>query len=548
MEELGQGALCDTAICNDSTTSTFYSSALLHLYRPQAYIREKFNPILGLSVYELSAKAVSFESIISNGGVPATQLRNSSQDSMAFTELPNAILGVIIPYTLPEGFEGLTLTCKHLHALCAPLIARHNKLRFYFRDFNYYRAEPGVNGNPYHVFLKFPYSMASAYNLIEQIAVEPIVTRYIQNANFDFDSSLKRKNKNRRVLKKDEGRTEAIAELLAISPYLEKAGLDWREYHNEIQTDVNRAKYSQRAAEFVLTLLPNLKTLQLPKYWSPTDETDKLVYAITERARQKPLSRGKTPSLAQLTKLNSSSFSKAMARYDFESHLMGFNLNWEIPFLSLPQVQSFCGPADVQGTRDLLINYPYNDSGMALEEVHLESASVDSIYIGNFLRHVPSLKKLRYSHCTSRYFPFRDWDICQFIAAIADGIGSHLTELSISINEEFSGTVVPGKPSMQGFQQLQTLGLPIEFAICALDSGVRSPASLLDTLVPASVSRLSLGPQKPDHGGMAIDVMFYKFSANKASKTPSLKEIYLPERFASLAPEVEKAGVTLHMI
>lgn len=180
---------------------------------------------------------------------------------MAFMDLPNEILEQTIIYALPEGFEGLALTCKLLHALCTPFIAHHNKLRFHFRNFEYCKTDR-VAKSRIHAFT-FPYTMGSAYNLIEQIAVEPTVASYIQDANFELDSHITQRLA--REFATDESRDGDVIKLLANSSYLREAGLDWKQYHTVIEEDLNAARYSQHAAAFVLTLLPNLKTSGYPQ-------------------------------------------------------------------------------------------------------------------------------------------------------------------------------------------------------------------------------------------------------------------------------------------
>lgn len=233
-------------------------------------------------------------------------------------------------------------------------------------------------------------------------------------------------------------------------------------------------------------------------------------------------------------------------------------MDWAIPFVSLPHVKSFCGPKNAEGHGSgSLVRYLHGGSGSVVEEVHLEGASVDWISIANFLKLTPNLKILRYSHENRRTISTQDWDLYRFIAAIADEVGNCLIELSISINE-LQAKIVPGEPSMRGFQRLQKLKLPLEIATCAFDSGVGLPGSLLGNLVSASVSQLSLTSHQPGQHGMALDIMFRDFATNKASQAPGLKEIHLlcpsrkddigKERFAQLAEEAEKAGVTLHEI
>lgn len=71
-----------------------------------------------------------------------------------------------------------------------------------------------------------------------------------------------------------------MVRLLANSPYLEQADLDWREYYAEVEEDLKAARYSQHAAAFLLTLLLNVEMLMLPRLWMLLDATDKLIDAV----------------------------------------------------------------------------------------------------------------------------------------------------------------------------------------------------------------------------------------------------------------------------
>jgi hypothetical protein len=92
---------------------------------------------------------------------------------MALIRLPTELLDDIITYVLPEGFESLALTCKKTFALCTPFVEHHNKLRSQFQHFTYYQTlhEPD-------------YIIKTAFDLITRIAIEPVVARYIQHADF----------------------------------------------------------------------------------------------------------------------------------------------------------------------------------------------------------------------------------------------------------------------------------------------------------------------------------------------------------------------------
>ncbi len=77
----------------------------------------------------------------------------------------------------------------------------------------------------------------------------------------------------------------AVVRLLADSRDLAEAGLDWEEYNAKIEEDLEYHRYSQYAAAFLLTLLPNVETLTLPKCWKPNEATDKLINVVVRKVR-----------------------------------------------------------------------------------------------------------------------------------------------------------------------------------------------------------------------------------------------------------------------
>ena len=93
--------------------------------------------------------------------------------------------------------------------------------------------------------------------------------------------------------------------LLADSPHLKQAGLDWQKFYAEIEEDLQAVRYSQHAASFFMTLLPNVETLKLPQRWKPLDATDTLVDAIIGKANQSQHPEDR-PSLAQVTRFEAS--------------------------------------------------------------------------------------------------------------------------------------------------------------------------------------------------------------------------------------------------
>ena len=409
----------------------------------------------------------------------------------------------------------------------------------------------------------------TAGELLRRIAVEPVVARYIRYADFKSDSPRSYIIPSGLIgdahWREDDCREDVIR-LCATSPYLEQAGLDWKEYLNKIEEERNVNRYSQHAAAFLLTLLPNIERLILPRYWKPLDATDKLINAVVHKAKQSH-SLSDRPSLAQITR--------------FEPYVLlvpqdRFDLGWARPFLALPRIRSFRGPSCVvmdDNNKDIVPRDPHYGFGETLESVSFIASYMDEVGIADFLKHTKHLRTLRYSHSTKYNGSPQYWNICKFVAAIERQIGSHLVELSVSIREPF-GSIAPGKVSMCGFACLRQLKFPLEIAIynitaaaCqvsmpneslvegSLDHELDCGALFIGDFVPASVSILSLISHRTDHHDKALDAMFRDFPARKETTLPALKEIYLicpsgaddvyKDHCTRLLAETQEAGVVL---
>ncbi|ERF71119.1 hypothetical protein EPUS_09103 [Endocarpon pusillum Z07020] len=484
---------------------------------------------------------------------------------MALTNLPVEILEHIVRHALPEGFESLALTCRKIYAMCTPFIARHNLLRSHFQHVIFYEKM----GDPL-------YTIRSAFDLIARIVTEPIVARYVRYLESKVDSCFLYHRP--RHLYPDVNCGDVVIKSFAESPYLKQAGLDWQEYYDEIEKDLEAARYSQYAAAFLLTLLPNVEKIALPKKWKSVLATDKLIDAVIHKARQSYHLPFDTSSLTKLTEFEDSVPLNAHQRFD---------MALASPFLALPRVRSFWGPSCVarqdsghQSIDKSQLTYPFGES---LETVDFVSSDIDPAGIAIFLKHTTRLRKLTYSHASkdSEGPHDDDWDICNFVTKIEHAVGAHLEELSISIRE-LRGSLTPGRASLRGFQQLRKLELPIEFAVCNAsadaaadrniilslesltieDGSTNHPTSdnkqpILGHLIPPSVRQLSLLSSGAQDHAKALEVIFRHFAAKKPSKLPALEEIYLScpdsaddlykEECAELQAETEKAGVVLHL-
>lgn len=486
------------------------------------------------------------------------------------TSLPTEVLDDVILHSLPEGFEGLALTCKKLHNLCTRSIERHNQLRKRFREFTY-------NKFPNDGLLSV--HNPPAVNLIQCIADDPIVARYIRHADFTYDTWPAKARPVQLLPDPDLG--GPVVALFAESPYLRDAGLDWREYYAAIQEDLERPGwYSQHAAAFLLTLLPNATSLKLPCLWQPCEMADKLLYATIRRAVNtgRPMCDGPGPSLAQVTEFEPYSASGPSG--------YGFDLAHAVPFLALPKLRSFRARSCVAARDGAAIATASEDAGLppsgsTLEAAHFVDSCLDEAAITAFLQRTPSLKELAYSHCTTEgQATHRDWnDVCRLVRAIEREAGTYLETFEIVVGEFRGSSSAPDDRlllSMHGFQRLRKLHLPLEIAVCNLatdDKFARDDPEqltdqklgelqrrLTDVLVPASVSELSLHSHMDPDGRheRALRVMFFNFAARKDDWVPALGHIRLcpgpkedggayKDACGRLKAEMVEAGVTLHL-
>ena len=469
---------------------------------------------------------------------------------MPLTQLSNELLENIITHVLPDGFESVALSCSRIYTICVPFIQRHNTLRSHFHNFSYYEKMSDSS-----------FTIRTSFDLIVRIAVEPIVARYIRIADFKVDNFFT--SRRPREFNPDIQYGDAVPRLLAASPYLAQAGLDWQEYYNEIEEDLQASRYSQHAAAFLLTLLPNVETLALPHRWKPIPTTDRLIDAVVRKANQSHHLPYAPPGLAQTTE-----FSVGQQKQ--------FDLASASPFLALPHVRSFHGPScvamDDDGHKSIVKSKDlYGAFAKALQSCHFMNCYIDDVSITKFLKHTPRLRTLTYSHSTKSIDgPHdRDWDICKFVTAVEREVGAHLVELSVSICEP-RGSISPGEASMREFQRLQKLEFPLELAACSTTStassaedstmdvelGPREPSTIGD-LVPASVSQLSLISRGTDGHEKILEKMFHDFAAKKDSQLPALKEIHLScpagaddaykEQCTSLLAVTEQVGVVLRL-
>lgn len=500
--------------------------------------------------------------------------------------LPNEILETIVAFTLPDDFERLATASKKLYSLCLPFIPRHNARRAQFTRFEYGKEPRSL----------FDLEIRTAWDLIRAIAADPLIPYYIVDADFGNDTTFPRSDAHGLFV--DIYSSPDVVTLIETSPYLKEAGIKPFWLVDMIASEINLTKrrnlfnrYSQAAATFVLSLLPNARSLTLPDYWSPSETLsgDKKCLQQLEDFVKAVVGSTNRPSardglaLARLSKLSSSYDGTGERTHgrDCSDHRP-----WSqkvAPFFALPNLRSLHSRDCVEYS---IRRQDFVHAGK-LESLHLEDSYFQDGSIPKLIDLVPNLKVFKYSQSNRRCQMRAKWSICSLIDAIGTKLGNHLEELSISAlyhtGDFFFEDIHTGR-----FRQLQKLEFGIELVHiirdarrCHEDEGSTRKMerdntdsllclqrSLYSVVVPPTVVELSIfvrevypgvcsSAEDGDAAAGAVAELFRDFAQDKSSVAPVLKRLHLDcamdvgekykEQCEKTVAEVRQAGVDVHV-
>ncbi|GAB0146156.1 hypothetical protein EsHS_00006566 [Epichloe bromicola] len=170
---------------------------------------------------------------------------------MSLPALPQELLLTIFELSLPYTFEDLALTCKSLYHAAVPLLEKHNRARKRYRNWKF-----------------GPSTVESVVELLCEIAVNPVVARYIVHADLE-DESVPTDVSDTWPLSALATLIDQSEHLAALTPWSSDPQLTTHWYQNIVTfpgSTAWRGPFHYPMA-FLLTLLTNVESLALPQGW-----------------------------------------------------------------------------------------------------------------------------------------------------------------------------------------------------------------------------------------------------------------------------------------
>jgi hypothetical protein len=174
---------------------------------------------------------------------------------MGLLDLPPEIIDYILDFAGPAGLEGFVLSCKAVYERATTQIQNHNYLRRRWRHANNQSTS----------------RRSDTLSVLYEISRNPIIAEYIETLSlWDRRSDVEIESQDvMDSFRGDEQAMQQIKGLLHNTEFFQSADLEewWIEIVEEDQDTGSDSVDKLYATVALLTLLPNLKTLQLPDRW-----------------------------------------------------------------------------------------------------------------------------------------------------------------------------------------------------------------------------------------------------------------------------------------
>lgn len=458
---------------------------------------------------------------------------------MRLLDLPPEILDLVIDYSVPTGLESFALSCKSVYLRAASQISHHNALKRKWSSTT--NASPVRRGD--------------TLSILNEIAHEPIVAQYIQSLSL-WDRRSENEMFDRpddRTFRNDDQAMSNIKALLQYAEYFANANVDewWEQILIEDRTGDDETTDKLYATVALLSLLPNLKTLQLPDRWHEVRNTEAAEALVPFTEALVTMANSTGPSAKPLASL------ETILPFVEEGYDVRAGLQCLQPLMVLKSIRNLYAVSCVAVADDwagIPFNWPDPYLKSPLTRIEFACCCMDASALSILLANTPALTVFKYSHQTKWDDLEADWNPGEFLETIASHTSDRLIELALTI-DELHGEVVNGLSSFVRFPNLEILEVDLE-AFCGppLESGQRlgrdpiipegaTPWTHIDIpcmgdMLPGSILELHVNTNFPQPSVQALLSLFKNIVDRRKDKLTKLRTAVIRQYTASTAQEI----------
>lgn len=472
---------------------------------------------------------------------------------MQLLDLSAELLDQIVDWTLPDGFESLTLACKTAYLLCKPRLAIHNDLR---RNWRVVSSDLPIT-------------------VLRQVAEIPLTSRYVKSLNL-YHGTSHNEGTETRQRPSDHSMIKA---LVSTSPYFGLAGISfgdwWQELLAEIEyEDENGNRDNDIGAPFamitLLLFLPKLRTLSLDHRWGDSavhgrcwmnDDADKhanlrvpVLNALVQHARDRYFDGQSLTTLEVIHPFMESG-------YDIKASFGA--QEWFMLMPAMKEVFSISLMATDYSNGGVQFEWSIPDLMSNVRRLELAYCNLDDNGVSNVLSRMPQLKIFHYGHESKHHGCGWEWNPGKFMEAVSRHCGATFEEIGFQCDPD-PGAIENGISDFLAFKKLERLEIDIlafmgppvasghKRGMCGykpegVEDWNESELPCLATILPPSIRVLRLNTlqnesKEDDNYSVTLQALLQDFKVYRKTNLPKLTESFLRQFNSTTAKSAANAA------
>jgi hypothetical protein len=460
---------------------------------------------------------------------------------MGLLDLPPELLDFIIDRTQPDGIESFVLSCKTVYGRAASQIQRHNALKRRWGHTT--NASPARRGD----------TLAILY----QVSREPVIAHYIESL-YLWDRRSEDEISAEPSLydfRDDYKAMQNIKDLLRYAEHFANADEEvwWNHILEEDRAGDQSNMEKLYATVALLSLLPNLKKLQLPDRWHEVRENEAAEALVSNVQSLVAMSNTAGHRQKPLAKLDTI-FPFVEEGYDVRVGLQCLQ-----PLMVLQNIRNLYAVSCVAVDEDwggIPFHWPNPSLSSPLTKVEFACCCMDAGGLSLLLAHTPALTVFKYSHQTKWDGLEYDWNAGEVLETLANYCSESLVEIAITM-DELHGEVVNGLSSFLRFHNLEKLEVDVEcFCGPPLESGQRlgreakipsgadrwkhTDIPCMGDMLPASMKELQVNTDFPAPSRDALKALFKNIVDRRKDKLCLLGTAIIRQYCSSSAQDIAR--------